>query len=47
MPDFYNELLMPTISEKIQHIQQQLQSENHDIAVGLLSQLNVADQARI
>jgi magnesium transporter len=47
MPDFYNELLMPTISEKIQHIQQQLHSENHDIAVGLLSQLNVADQARI
>ncbi len=38
---------MPTISEKIQHIQQQLQSENYDIAVGLLSQLNVADQARI
>ena len=38
---------MPTISEKIQHIQQQLHSENHDIAVGLLSQLNVADQARI
>lgn len=38
---------MPTISEKIQHIQQQLHSENHNIAVGLLSQLNVADQARI
>ncbi|MGE8538860.1 MAG: magnesium transporter [Acinetobacter sp.] len=38
---------MPKISEKIQHIQQQLHSENHDIAVGLLNQLNVADQASI
>ena len=38
---------MPKISEKIQHIQQQIRSENHAMAIGLLNELNVADQASI
>ena len=38
---------MPKISEKIQHIQQQIRSEHHAMAIGLLNELNVADQASI
>ncbi|MEN8380660.1 magnesium transporter [Acinetobacter radioresistens] len=38
---------MPQIAEKIQYIRQQLRSEKFNTAIGLLNELNIADQASV
>jgi magnesium transporter len=38
---------MPQIAEKIQYVRQQLRSEKFNTAIGLLNELNIADQASV
>ncbi len=38
---------MPQIAEKIQYVHQQLRSEKFNTAIGLLNELNIADQASV